>query len=160
VPSALQKWYDGKTSVTLPDGRKYTPCAQCFLVYNPDAFIGQTLTTANGVHQVDLYWTGNAAIDYGEMRGPGRNNVDVTLTRDFRVREKYTVSFMANVTNVLNHTQFRPGSYNMALGGIQSTDVPAQGLLAGQGQSAATYGSHNLNTFDPRQMILELRVKF
>jgi hypothetical protein len=160
VPKNLQKWYDGKTSITLPDGRIYTPCAQCFLVYNPDAFIGQTLTTANGGHQADLYWTGNAAIDYGELRGPGRNNIDLTLTRDFKVREKYTVSFMANVTNVLNHTQFRTGSYNMALGSIQVSDVPAQGLVAGEGQSAATYGSHNMNTFDPRQMILEMRVKF
>ena len=40
---------------------------------------------------------------------------------------------MANVTNALNHTQFRTGSYNMALGGIQVTDVPAQGLVAGAG---------------------------
>ena len=149
VPSNLQKWYDGKTAITLPDGRTYTPCAQCFLVYNPDAFVGQTLTTANGGHQTDLYWTGNAAIDYGDLRGPGRNNVDFTLTRDFHIRERYTMSFMANVTNVFNHTQFRTGSYNMGLGGIQVTDVPAQGLLAGEGQSAATYGSHNLNTFDP-----------
>jgi hypothetical protein len=67
---------------------------------------------------------------------------------------------MANVTNVLNHTQFRTGSYNMALGGIQTTDAPAQGLRAGQGQSAATYGSHNMNTFDPRQMIVEMRFRF
>jgi hypothetical protein len=160
LPASYQKWYDGKTSITLPDGRIYTPCAQCFLKYNPDAFFGQTLTTANGGHQTDLYWVGNAAVDYGDMRGPGRNNVDFTLTRDFRVREKYTLSFMANVTNALNHTQFRTGSYNMALGGIQVTDVPAQGLVAGQGQSAATYGSHNMNTFDPRQMIVEMRVRF
>ncbi len=160
LPSSYQKWYDGKTSITLPDGRQYTPCAQCYLMYNPDAFVGQTLTTANGGHQADLYWVGNAAVDYGEMRGPGRNNLDLTLTRDFRIRERYSVSLMANVTNALNHTQFRTGSYNMALGSIQVTDVPAQGLLAGQGQSAATYGSHNLNTFDPRQMILEMRVRF
>jgi hypothetical protein len=160
LPESYQKWYDGKTSITLPDGRIYTPCAQCFLKFNPDAFVGQTLTTANGGHQADLYWVGTAAVDYGDMRGPGRNNVDFTLTRDFRVREKYTLSFMANVTNALNHTQFRTGSYNMALGGIQVSDVPAQGLVAGQGQSAATYGSHNMNTFDPRQMILEMRVRF
>ena len=129
-------------------------------MYNPDAFIGQTLTTANGGHQADLYWIGNAPSIMAAMRGPGRNNVDLTLTRDFRIREKYTLSFMANVTNAFNHTQFRTGSYNMALGGIQVSDVPAQGLLAGEGQSAATYGSHNLNTFDPRQMILEMRVRF
>jgi trimeric autotransporter adhesin len=160
LPSQYQKWYDGKTSITLPDGRIYTPCAQCFLKYNPDAFFGQVLTTANGGRQSDLYWVGNAAVDYGDMRGPGRNNLDFTLTRDFRVREKYSVSIMANVTNALNHTQFRTGSFNMALGGIQVTDSPAQGLVAGEGQSAATYGSHSLNTFDPRQMILEMRVRF
>jgi trimeric autotransporter adhesin len=160
LPKSFQKWYNGKTSITLPDGRQYTPCAQCYLVYNPDAFTGQTLTTANGGHQADLYWVGNAAIDYGDLRGPGRDNMDFTLSRDFLIREKYSLSFMANVTNVLNHTQFRTGSYNMALGSIQVSDVPAQGLLAGEGQSAATYGSHNMNTFDPRQMIMELRVHF
>jgi trimeric autotransporter adhesin len=160
LPATYQRWYDGKTSITLPDGRTYTPCAQCFLTYNPDAFMGQTLTTANGGHQTDLYWVGNAAIDYGEMRGPGRSNLDFTLARDFRIHEKYTMSFMANVTNAFNHTQFRTGSYNMGLGGIQVTDVPAQGLLAGFGQSAASYGTHNMNTFDPRQMILEMRVRF
>ena len=46
---------------------------------------------------------------------------------------KYTVSFMANITNAFN-----------------------QVILAGEGQSAATYR----NTFDSRQMILEMRVKF
>jgi hypothetical protein len=160
LPKSLQKWYDGKTTITLPDGRQYTPCAQCFLTFNPDAFIGEVLTTANGGHQTNQFWMGNAAIDYAGMRGPGRSNMDITLTRDFRVRERYTVSFLANVTNALNHTQFRPGSYNMALGGTQVTDVPAQGLVAGEGQAAATYGSHNMNTYDPRQMILEMRLRF
>jgi len=122
--------------------------------------VGETLTLANGNHQSNLYWNGNAAIDYGQLRGPGRNNVDLTLMRDIRVRERYTISFRANVTNAFNHTQFRPGSFNMALGTIQTTDVPAQGLLIGQGQSAATYGSHSMNTFDPRQMIMEIRVRF
>src|SRR5262249_22744935 len=38
VPAALQHWYDGKTTVTLPSGRQITPCANCFLRYNIDAF--------------------------------------------------------------------------------------------------------------------------
>ena len=161
LPSNLQGWYNGKTSITLPDGRQYTPCNQCYLKYNPDAFTGQILTYANGTtNQADVYWMGNAAIDYGQMRGPGRDNFDISLSRDFRIMEKYTVSFHANVTNALNHTQFLPGSYNMALGGVQTTNVPASGLLAGEGQSAATYGSHSLLTFDPRQMILEMRFRF
>jgi hypothetical protein len=160
LPKSLQGWYDGKKSVTLPDGRIYTPCAQCYLQFNPDAFVGETLTTANGGHQANLFWWGNAAIDYGGLRGPGRSNLDLTLSRDFRFRERYSISFMANVTNVFNHTQYRPGTFNMALGGIQVSDIPAQGVVAGEGQSASTYGSHNMNTFDPRQVILEMRLRF
>ncbi len=160
LPKNLQRWYNGTTTITLPDGRQYTPCAQCFLKFNPDAFTGQVLTEANGSRQADLYWTGTAAIDYGQLRGPGRSNFDISLARDFRIMEKYSLSFHANVTNALNHTQFLPGSYNMALGSIQTTAVPAQGLLPGEGQSAATYGSHSLLTFDPRQMILEMRFRF
>ncbi len=160
LPKNLQGWYNGKTSITLPDGRIYTPCNQCYLEFNPDAFRGETLTEANGTNQVNLYWNGNQAIDYSALRGPGRNNFDFSLTRNFRFKEKYDVSFHANVTNALNHTQFRPGSFNMALGSMQTTAVPAQGLLPGEGQSAATYGSHSMLTFDPRQMILEMRFRF
>jgi hypothetical protein len=160
LPKNLQRWYDGNTTITLPDGRQYRPAAQTFLVYNPDAFMGETLTTANGGHQTNQYWWGNAAIDYGTMRGPGRSNVDLTLSRDFRIRERYTLYFMANVTNVFNHTQFRPGSFSMGLGSIQVSDIPAQGLVAGETQNPGAYGSHNMNTFDPRQMSLEMRLRF
>ena len=133
---------------------------QCYLEFNPDAFRGEILTEANGTNQVNLYWTGNQAIDYSQLRGPGRNNLDISLSRDFRIKEKYTVSFHANVTNALNHTQFLPGSFNMELGSMQTTAVPSEGLLPGFGQSAATYGSHRMLTFDPRQMILEMRFRF
>jgi hypothetical protein len=160
LPQKYQGWYNGTTSITLPDGRQYTPCAQCYLKYNPDAFTGQVLTEANGTNQADLYWMGNAAIDYGAIRGPGRHNLDLSVTRDFRVREKYTVSFRANVTNSLNHTQALSSSFTMALGGIQTTANPSQGLLPGEPQSASTYGTHNLLTYDPRQMIMELRLRF
>jgi hypothetical protein len=160
LPKNLQGWYNGSTSVTLPDGRIYTPCAQCYLKFNPDAFTGNVLTEANGTHQADLYWMGNAAIDYGALRGPGRNNADISLSRDFRIMEKYSVSFHANVTNAFNHTQFRSGTYNMALGAISTTTNAAQGFLAGEGQSAATYGTHSMLTYDPRQMIMEMRFRF
>ena len=160
LPKNLQGWYDGKKTVTLPDGRTYTPCAQCYLQFNPDAFVGQTLTLANGNHQSNLYWMGNAAIDYASLRGPGRNNVDLTLLRDFRIRERFSLSFNARATNAFNHTQFRPGSFGMALGTIQTTNVPAQGLTIGEGQGAASYGSHSMNTFDPRQIIMEMRLRF
>ena len=49
----------------------------------------------------------------------------------------------------------------MALGSAQVTDIPAVGIKAGESQATTTsYGSHNMITFDPRQMILELRLRF
>jgi hypothetical protein len=30
----------------------------------------------------------------------------------------------------------------------------------GVGQSASTYGSHSIDTYDPRQMALEMRIRF
>lgn len=160
LPKELQGWYDGKTTITLPNGRRHTPSAQTYLVYNPDAFSGEILTTANGRNYANLFWWGNAAINYGGMRGPGRNNLDFTLTRNFKIRERYTLAFMANMTNALNHTQFRAGSYSMGLGSVQVTDLPASGIRAGKSQSPGAYGSHNMNTYDPRQVIMEMRLRF
>lgn len=49
----------------------------------------------------------------------------------------------------------------MALGSVQVTSIPAQGIVAGESQPTTTgYGTHNLHTFAPRQMILEMRVRF
>ncbi len=36
-------------------------------------------------------------------------------------------------------------------------DATAQGIVAGESQNASTFGSHSMNTFDPRQMMLEVR---
>jgi hypothetical protein len=46
------------------------------------------------------------------------------------------------------------------IGGIQVNADPAQGLPPGVGQGASNYGTHNMNTFDPHQMTLELRLRF
>jgi hypothetical protein len=158
LPKSYQHWYDGKTSVTLPDGRVFTPCAQCFLKYNIGAFGGNIVPLSGGKTISDIYWSGNAAIDYGALRGPGRENVDLSLSRTFRLTEKIAFSFRANATNAFNHTQFLPGNYQMSLGGIvASSSTP--GVSPGQGASNS-YGTHGLQTFAPRQIALEGRIKF
>ena len=117
LPKSYQKWYNGTTTVTLPDGRQYTPSAMTFLKYNPDAFVGQTVTTPNGSVLGSLYTMGQAAIDYGGMRAGAINNVNLSLTRDFRIREGIMLSFRANVSNAFNHPQWLPSDYTMDLGG-------------------------------------------
>ena len=60
VPKALQHWYNGSTTVTLPDGRQITPCANCFLQYNVDAFSLPVIPnpTTPGAYINDNYWAG------------------------------------------------------------------------------------------------------
>ena len=53
-------------------------------------------------------WThqyGTAAQTFDEMRGPGRFNIDMSLRRTFKIRERWNLEFAANCTNLLNNTQ-------------------------------------------------------
>jgi hypothetical protein len=158
VPKELQHWYDGKTTVALPDGRKITPCANCYLVYNPDAFAGSVVSTPNGSVANDVYWFGTAANRYDSILSPGINNWNMTLSRTFKPKERVTVDFAAQVTNTFNHTQFRP-SFDMKLGNTSVAVNSPQGIQPGQGQSG-TFGSHGNTTYDPRQVELVLKIRF
>jgi hypothetical protein len=158
VPAELQRWYDGNTTVALPDGRKITPCANCYLVYNPDAFQGQVVTTPNGSVVNDVYWFGNAAQRYNDILSPGVNNWNMSVSRTFRPKESLFVDFAAQFTNAFNHTQFRP-AMNMALGATSVAVNSPQGIQPGQGQSG-TFGTHGNSTYDPRQVELTLKIRF
>jgi len=160
VPKALQHWYDGKTTVTLPDGRSITPCNHCFLKYNVDAFAGATIPNPNapGKYLNDTYWTGNAAIDYAAMRCPSIHNLNITLRRSFQVTERVAVDFQANATNALNYVNFQ--TYSMDMGGQNTTYPNSTNTKLGQGTSSSSYGTHGLTTFDPRQIEFALKIRF
>ena len=149
VPKALQHWYNGNTTVTLPDGRSITPCNYCFLKYNVDAFSAPVIANPNsaGKYLNDTYWTGNQAIDYGGLRAPIISNLNFTLKRNFRVTEKLGVDFQANATNVLNHANFQ--TFTMDLGGVNTTAPSAANANTqlGQGTGSSSYGTHGLTTF-------------
>src|SRR6185295_6159511 len=136
VPKNLQKWYDGVTPVTLPCGRIVTPAKNTFLKYNACAFDGQTLLAPNGKYIADLYWVGPAAQDYGDFRGPGRFNIDVSLRRTFKVRERMSLNLNVDATNLLNSAQYS-GAYNGGLGNTNLVDNPAKGLKVGMGSNDA-----------------------
>jgi hypothetical protein len=159
VPKALQHWYDGKTSVTLPCGQTVTPPANTFLEYNLCAFSGQTLTTPNGSIVPDVYWDGNSAISYDDMRGPGRFNIDWSIRKTFTIRENVQLQIGADATNFLNHTQYAlipGGTINNNLGNTNTS--PASGPI-GIGTNYA-YGTYGEQSFDPRQFVLNARIRF
>lgn len=157
VPVALQHWYDGNTTVTLPSGRTYTPPARTYLKYNPDAFAGRYVVTANGGNRNDIYWFGNAALTYNDIRSDFRQNLNASLTRSFRIRERVRAEFQANASNLLNSSQFRPTSYTRALGTTSTTVTSSQGLGT---TTSNTFGSHNTSTFESRHIEMQVKLRF
>jgi hypothetical protein len=170
VPKDLQHWYDGKTTVTLPDGRQITPCAHCFLVYNVDAFAGSVVSDPNrpGQYLSDNYYVGDATVAYSGIRAPRRSNLDLSLTRTFRMRERLSLEFSAHATNALNHAEFggsiaTGGAYNSNLGGTNVTPPGAgnpSNTQLGQPTGSSAYGTYGIGTFDPRQLELGLKLRF
>jgi len=162
----LQRWYDGKTSVTLPSGRVITPCKNCFLKYNIDAFAGRLVAGPNGRAVPDIFWYGTAAATYDGMRTPSIWNSNMALEKSFSFREKYWISIAAQATNVFNHTQFKP-NFNATFGATvqQSTldsaaNAPLKLSLGQLLDTANTFGTFNQDAYDARQIEFVVRFKF
>lgn len=154
VPKALQHWYDGNTTVTLPSGRQITPAAQTFLKYNVDAFAGQVIPDPNnpGGFLPDLFWQGTASYTYGALRQGARNNTDVSIKREFRI-ERVIAELTADCTNIFNHPQFR--NFTSSLGSTNTvSSVP------GSASNSSSFGTHDLTTYEMRQFVLGLRISF
>ena len=98
----------GRTTVTLPSGRQVTPCNFCFLKYSSDAFQGRVVQTPNGSVQPDIYWLGNSALRFIDIRSPGQGSWNASFDRTFRPREPLQISFSAEITNIFNHTCASP----------------------------------------------------
>jgi hypothetical protein len=162
VPQALQHWYNGSTTVTLPCGKTVTPQKYTFLKYNACAFTGETLTTPNGSIVPNQFWNGNTAQTSGFLRGPGRTNVDFTLRRTFPVTERFKLEVAAEASNLLNHTEFNGANNTAFVGSLGSPNLvnnPGAGLIPGLGTSS-TFGTMGVGTFDPRQITMHARVVF
>jgi hypothetical protein len=158
VPENLQRWYDGKTTVTLPNGRVITPEKNTFLKYYSGAFQGRVVTTPNGRVVIDRFWYGTGAPVYDEIRTPGRFNLDFGIRRIFKIREKLNLEIGADAMNLLNGTQLS-GAYAGGLGSTNVATTPAKGLVPGMGGSD-TFGTIGTGTFNPRQMMLRGIIRF
>ncbi len=165
VPKELQRWYTGPNTadrtVTLPSGRLITVCRNCFLKYSSDAFSGRVVTLPNGTVTNDIYWFGTSANRYGDIRGNGRWNVNMSLQKQFAISEKLKLQISAEASNLFNNTQFRP-TMNLSLGDTftsLSAAQRAQGVRPGMIQNDS-FGTWGMSTFGPRQIELRLRIFF
>jgi hypothetical protein len=158
VPKELQRWYDGKTQVTLPNGRVITPSKNTFLKYYSGAFQGRVVTTPSGKVVIDRFWYGTGAPVYSDIRTPGRFNIDMGLRRVFKIRESLQLEIGADAMNLLNNTQLS-GAYNGNLGSTNVSTSEAKGLVPGMAGSD-TFGTIGTSTFNPRQMMLRGVIRF
>jgi trimeric autotransporter adhesin len=135
-----------------------------------DAFAGSYVPdpTRPGSYIANNYYEGDAAVTYSGIRSPGRSNLDMSITRNFRVTERLSLEFSAHATNALNHPEFggsiaSSGGYNSNLGGTNVTPLGASNpsnTQLGQPTGSGTYGTYGLATFDPRQLELGLKIRF
>jgi hypothetical protein len=104
--------------------------------FDPAAFSAPPCTV--GGSGADCY--GNLGFD--AIRGPGRNNFDISLLKNFAFTERFHMEFRAEGFNVWNHTQFKGDANNGGIG----TNVGAGNF--GQVTSA----------FDPREFQLGIKL--
>ena len=99
-------------------------------------------TTGNIVTVPNLnYQTRTFPFLFSDVRGPGYQNCDVSISKSFPIRERFKLLFRSEVINVMNHAWFA---------GVASTDVTS----AAFGQLQATQS--NL----PRSIKLALRLSW
>jgi len=90
---------------------------------------------------------GNLGFD--AIRGPGRNNFDLSLLKNFAFTERFRMEFRAEAFNVWNHTQFKGDKNNGGIGTNFNPDPNNPGSFGVVSQA-----------FDPREFQLGLKLIF
>lgn len=156
VPKSLQRWYDGSTGVTLPDGRSIIPGAYTFLKWNPDRFTQPVAQFPNGSYAVDQYTSGTTAMTEGDLRSPIFSNTNISIIRKFALGERTSLNLHIDATNAFNRSNFQPSSVNASVSSILTP-----GGSATVGQNANTnFGTLSQSFLEPRQLTVMLRLDF
>jgi hypothetical protein len=105
--------------------------------FNEAAYVNPTAST-NGVSNATLYYGYYGNAQNGTIRGPGQEIWNLSLFKEFRIRETSLVEFRAEAFNLLNHTN--PQNPNVSVANANEDKITG--------------------AYDPRIMELALRFKF
>ena len=155
LKSVLSGWQTGST-LSIQGG--FPIFISGLLKYYSGAFSGRYITLPNGKYGYDQNWVGTVANNLNELRGPGRFNIDMSLRRNIKVREKMSLEISAEAANLLNNSQ-QSGSYAGALGNTAVTPNASIGLQPGMA-SSDTYGTIGTGTFPAREVVMNMRLRF
>nr|MDQ2936436.1 hypothetical protein [Acidobacteriota bacterium] len=56
----------------------------------------------------------------GDVRGPGIKNIDFSVAKNWKMKERYGFQFRTEMFNIFNHTNFRAHNLSVAGGGIEN----------------------------------------
>jgi hypothetical protein len=112
--------------------------APCHLYLNSAAFVANPIGT---------YGT----LARNAVRGPGSRFFDLSLSRVFKITERYDLEARAEAFNLFNHTNF--------VGAISPAGTGSSFTTASTGLSSSSFGKINA-AFDPRIIQFALKVHF
>lgn len=111
----------GTIPINLPTGQTFTPPNKYKMWFNPDAWTIPTLvapvTSTPGTFQnvTDPYFIGSSPRLFDDLRAPGINDFDLTLSRTFNLTERFKMEARIQAYNAFNRVQF--GSPGVGFGG-------------------------------------------
>jgi hypothetical protein len=90
----------------------------------------------------------------GAIRGPSTKNVDFSVNKNWRFRERYGVQFRAEMFNAFNHVNFGSNEVDAGLSFVQNKNDP------NFGQSSSTFGKINSPYRGPREIQFGFKFSF
>jgi hypothetical protein len=94
------------------------------------------------------------------LTGPGINNWDISLQKEFTIKERLHMQFRADAFNAFNHTQFSGVNATVTYPGLNNNN-PTNLVYKADGSVNNINGFGSVNgARDPRLMQLMLRFQF
>lgn len=86
----------------------------------------------------------------------GRNDTNMSISKQFEIRERFRIQLRGEAVNVFNHTIF--GAPDRSFGGTNLN--PATGVLGAS--TSSTFGTVDINSLNisPRYMQVSMRIVF
>jgi hypothetical protein len=94
-----------------------------------------------------------------QLRLPAFENVNLNITRQIPITERYRFEIVGEFTNFFNHQNFLPGAVSNGVSSITSVASLPPGAAIGENGSSS-FGTLSPSLMDPRQVTLTARFTF
>ncbi len=126
------------------------------LWFNPSDF---QIVTCNVSYLLNTCHYGNSG--NGILRGPGFNNFDFGLTKNFRITEAMKIQFRAETFNLANHPNFNTPNATLTAGpGYYPTQDPTTGAVGAYPNQVRSQGPGSITSLVSPMRVIQFGLKF